>query len=168
MYLSSLACWESACPFTTQLSFCSSGAWPIARKSVWLSGRSQYVDMVFAAQQLQEKYQEQNQDYYFSFIDLTKTFDTVCHNGLWKIMSKFGCPSKFVALVIHFMMGCLHESSMMASHLMPSLSQIESNKDVCWPQHCSVYCLLLCHGIHSQMMSTPSNYASILMGICST
>ena len=32
----------SACPSTTQPSSCSSGAWPIARKSLWLLGRSSY------------------------------------------------------------------------------------------------------------------------------
>ena len=57
------------------------------------------VDMVFAAQQLQEKCQEQNKDLYSSFIDLTKAFDTVCCDGFWEIMSKFGCPPKFIALV---------------------------------------------------------------------
>ena len=56
------------------------------------------VDMVFEAWQLQEKCQEQNQDLYSSFIDLSKTFDTVCHEGLWKIMSKSGCPPTFIAL----------------------------------------------------------------------
>ena len=44
---------------------------------------------------------------------------------------------------VHSMMGCLCESSMMASHLMPSLSQMESNKAMCWP--CSAYCLPLCY-----------------------
>ena len=41
------------------------------------------TDMIFAARQLQEKCQEQN-------VDLTKAFDTVSRDGLWKIMSKFG------------------------------------------------------------------------------
>ena len=54
------------------------------------------TDMIFAARQLQEKCQEQNVDLYTTFVDLTKAFDTVSRDGLWKIMSKFGCPDKFI------------------------------------------------------------------------
>ena len=35
------------------------------------------TDMIFTARQLQEKCQEQNVDLYMTFVDLTKTFDTV-------------------------------------------------------------------------------------------
>ena len=55
--------------------------------------------MIFAAHQLQEKCQEQHLDLYTTFVDLTKAFDTVSRAGLWKIMAKFGCPDKFIALV---------------------------------------------------------------------
>ena len=57
------------------------------------------VDMIFAARQLQEKCQEQYDDLFVTFIDLTKAFDTVCRDGLWQIIEKFGCPRKFTALV---------------------------------------------------------------------
>ena len=33
-----------------------------------------------------------------TFVDLTKAFDTVSRNGLWKSMAKFGCPSRFIAM----------------------------------------------------------------------
>ena len=56
------------------------------------------IDMIFTARQLQEKCQEQNVDLYMTFVDLTKAFDTVSR-GLWKIMAKFGCPAKFIAMV---------------------------------------------------------------------
>ena len=46
------------------------------------------IDMVFAARQLQEKYQEQIVDLYFTYVDLTKAFDTVSRKGLWRIMAK--------------------------------------------------------------------------------
>ena len=62
------------------------------------------TDMVFAARQLQEKCQEQHRDLYTAFIDLTKAFDTVSREGLWKIMAKYGCPAKFIKIVQH-----LHE-----------------------------------------------------------
>ena len=34
-----------------------------------------------------------------TFVDLTKAFDTASREGLWKIMAKFGCPTKFIAMV---------------------------------------------------------------------
>ena len=34
-----------------------------------------------------------------TLVDLTKAFDTVSREGLWKIMAKFGCPTKFIAMV---------------------------------------------------------------------
>ena len=57
------------------------------------------IDMIFTARQLQEKCQEQNMDLYMTFVDLTKAFDTVGREGLLKIMAKFGCPAKFIAMV---------------------------------------------------------------------
>ena len=60
------------------------------------------IDMIFTARQLQEKCQEQNMDLYMTFVDLTKAFDTVSCEGLWKIMAKFGCPTKFIAMLRQF------------------------------------------------------------------
>ena len=63
--------------------------------------------MIFTARQLQEKCQEQNMDLYMTFVDLTKAFDTDSRECLWKIMAKFGCPTKFVAMVRQFNDGML-------------------------------------------------------------
>ncbi len=60
------------------------------------------TDMIFAVRQLQEKCQEQNLDLYMTFVDLTKAFDSVCRDGLWKIMAKFGCPEKLITMVRQF------------------------------------------------------------------
>ncbi len=53
---------------------------------------------------------EQSQDIYITFVDLTKAFDTVMsRERLYKIMSKFGCPDRFVKIVRQFhngMMAC--------------------------------------------------------------
>ena len=61
--------------------------------------------MVFAARQLQEKCQEQNSDLFSTYVDLTKAFDTVSREGLWKIMAKYGCPRKFISIVLQFHAG---------------------------------------------------------------
>ncbi|BHF70532.1 hypothetical protein SprV_0301358400 [Sparganum proliferum] len=57
------------------------------------------TDMIFAAPQLQEKCQEMRTHLYSTFVDLTKAFDTVNREGLWKIMQKFGCPERFIEMV---------------------------------------------------------------------
>ena len=48
---------------------------------------------------LQEKCREQGQPLYLTFIDLTKTFDLVSRDGLFKILSKIGCPPKLLSMV---------------------------------------------------------------------
>jgi hypothetical protein len=58
--------------------------------------------MIFAARQLQEKCQEQHVCLYTTFVDLTKAFDTVSRDGLWRSMSKFGCPPEFIEMVKQF------------------------------------------------------------------
>ena len=63
------------------------------------------VDMSFAARQLQEKCQEQRYDLYTTFVYLTKAFNTVSRDRLWKILAKYGCPEKFISIVKQF-----HES----------------------------------------------------------
>ena len=34
-----------------------------------------------------------------TFVDHTKAFNTVSRDGLMKIMAKFGCPAKFIAMI---------------------------------------------------------------------
>nr|VZI12169.1 unnamed protein product [Spirometra erinaceieuropaei] len=57
------------------------------------------TDMIFAARQLQEKCQEMRTHLYSTFVDLTKAFNTVNREGLWRIMQKFGCPKRFTQMV---------------------------------------------------------------------
>ena len=42
-----------------------------------------------------------------TFVYLTKALDTVSREGLWKIMAKFGCPTKFIAMARQFHDGML-------------------------------------------------------------
>ena len=58
--------------------------------------------MIFKGRQLQQKCQEQNVVLYMTFVDLTKAFDTVSRDRLWKIMAKFGCPPRYIAIVRQF------------------------------------------------------------------
>nr|VZI23711.1 unnamed protein product [Spirometra erinaceieuropaei] len=55
--------------------------------------------MIFAPCQLQDKYQWVRIHLYSTFVDLTKDFNTVNAEGLWKIMQKFGCPERFTQIV---------------------------------------------------------------------
>ena len=55
--------------------------------------------MIFVLRQIQEKCREQNIGLYAAFVDLTKAFDTVSHDGLWKILAHFGCPLKFLTIL---------------------------------------------------------------------
>ena len=51
---------------------------------------------------MQEKCQKQHQPLYTTFVDLTKSFDTVSRERLWRIMEKFGFPAKFITMVRQF------------------------------------------------------------------
>ena len=42
-----------------------------------------------------------------TFVDLTKIYGTVSRDGLWKIIAKFCCPAKFIAMVRQFYGGML-------------------------------------------------------------
>ena len=50
------------------------------------------VDMVFVLRHIQKKCREQNMGLYAAFVDLTKAFDTISRDGLWKILARLGCP----------------------------------------------------------------------------
>ena len=73
------------------------------------------IKMIFTARQLQEKCQEYNVDFYMTFVDLTKAFDTISVEKFWKILAKFGCPAKLIENVRQFYDGMLPRSKMMAS-----------------------------------------------------
>ena len=60
------------------------------------------VDMVFSLQQLQEKCREQQMPLYIAFIDLTKAFDLVSRDGLFKALCKIGCPPRLHSLIESF------------------------------------------------------------------
>ena len=55
--------------------------------------------MLFVLRQIQKKCREQNMGIYAAFVDLTKTFGTVSHDGLWKILARLGYPPKFLTIL---------------------------------------------------------------------
>ena len=57
------------------------------------------VDMIFVLRQIKEKCREQNVSLYAAFVDLTKAFNTVSRDGLWKILARLGCPQKFITIL---------------------------------------------------------------------
>ena len=78
------------------------------------------VHTIFVARQLQDICQEQNMDLYITFVDLTKAFDTVSREGLWKTMAKFSCPDQFIIMhmvhqLLEGMMACVQNNGETAS-----------------------------------------------------
>ena len=65
------------------------------------AGRST-IYMIFPLRQLQEKCREQHMPVYIAFIDLTKAFDLVSRDGLFKVLQKIGCPPKLQSLIESF------------------------------------------------------------------
>ena len=55
--------------------------------------------MVFSLPQLQEKCREQQMPRYVAFVDLTKAFDLVSRDGLFKALRTIGCPPKLHRLI---------------------------------------------------------------------
>ena len=55
--------------------------------------------MTFVLRQIQEKCREQNMGLYAAFVDLTKAFDTVSRDGLWKILARLGCNPQFLTVL---------------------------------------------------------------------
>ena len=60
------------------------------------------IDMIFSLRQLQEKCREQRKPLYIAFIDLTKAFDLVSRDGLFRILEKLGCPPTLLSLIKSF------------------------------------------------------------------
>ena len=58
-----------------------------------------------------EKCVEQQRNLYITFVDLTKAFDIICRDGLWKLLPKFRCPPHLTNIIHQFhkgMEGCIN------------------------------------------------------------
>ena len=60
------------------------------------------IDMIFSLRHLQEKCREQGKPLYISFINLTKVFDLVSRDGLFKILAKIACPPTLLSIMKSF------------------------------------------------------------------
>lgn len=57
------------------------------------------ADHVFMLRQLTEKHLEYNKPLYLLFIDFKQAYNSIKRKSLWKIMKKFGVPSKLMRMV---------------------------------------------------------------------
>ena len=73
----------------------------------WIRSNRGTVDMIFVLMQIQKTCREEYTSLYAAFIDLTKAFDTVSRDGLWKILATFGCPPKSVTILCKLFEGQL-------------------------------------------------------------
>ena len=56
-------------------------------------------DMIFAARRLQEMAKKLNMDLYWVFVDLTKAYDSVDRESLWKVLGKCGIPKHLIDII---------------------------------------------------------------------
>ena len=58
------------------------------------------IGMILSARHLQQEYKKkQNMNLNMTLVYSVKAFDTVSRDGLWKIITTFGCPARFIAIV---------------------------------------------------------------------
>ena len=60
------------------------------------------IDIIFSFRHLQEKCIEHHMPLYIALIDLTKAFDLVSREGLFKVLPKIGCPPKLQSMIESF------------------------------------------------------------------
>ena len=63
--------------------------------------------MIFCSKTITEEVPRPTSPYFTGFVDLTKAFDTICREGIWKIMANYGFPETFIAKVKAFHRGML-------------------------------------------------------------
>ncbi|XP_043562378.1 mucin-6-like, partial [Chiloscyllium plagiosum] len=87
------------------------------------------VDMIFSLCQLQEKGSEQKMSLYVAFIDLTKAFDLVSKNYLFKVLLKIDCPPKLLSMIESFHMEGIYIRSRSNSRLF-DLARLRAKTEV--------------------------------------
>ncbi|XP_042237014.1 uncharacterized protein LOC121876143 [Homarus americanus] len=67
----------------------------------WMRPSRSTTDVIYAARQIQENYEEHRHYLYMAFIDFNNAFDPVNMKGLWWTLSHFCSPPKFMIIVRH-------------------------------------------------------------------
>ena len=113
------------------------------------------VDMIFTTRQLQEKCREQHQDLFMAFIDLSKAFDTVNRELLWSVLTKFGCPAKFVSILRQFHAGMMARVTIggQESESFPVCTGVRQGC-VLAPVLFNVFLLCVTHLLHKELESS--------------
>ena len=86
------------------------------------------IYMIFSLRQLQEKCREQHMPLYIAFIDLTKAFDLVSRDGLFKVLPKIGCPPKLQSMIEISILTRREQCSSMTASRRHSEYAVASNK----------------------------------------
>ena len=89
--------------------------------------------MIFVLRQIQAKCREQNIGLHAVFVDLTKAFDILSRDGLWKTLAHLGCPQKFLIILRHSMKVSKVKLSTMDLCWAASPSPTASSRDASWP-----------------------------------
>ena len=97
---------------------------------------------------------------YAAFVDLTKVFDTVSRDGLWKILARLGCPPKFLTILRQLHEGqqgqVKHNGLCRAASPFPSAS----SRDASWPPNCYPSSLASCSVRQKRTCRTASTSVS--------
>ena len=78
-----------------------SGKWHWQCTGNWYRLYPRLISLI-SLRQLQEKCREQGKPLYVAFIDLTKAFNLISRDGLFKILVKVGCPPTLLSIVKSF------------------------------------------------------------------
>ena len=89
-------CWEDLClrPCMLPLRHCQRGP-----SKVWMWFQTSMRDCWHDFLSMSDLGKVQRTDLYMAFIDLTKAFDSIHRSALWKMLSKIGCPEKYIRTV---------------------------------------------------------------------
>ena len=71
-------------------------------------------DQIASIRWIIEKAREFQKNIYFCFIDYTKAFDCVDHNGVWKILKEMGIPDNLTCLLRNLYAG--QEATVITGH----------------------------------------------------
>ena len=99
---------------------------------------------IFSLRQLQEKCREHYMPLYIAFIDLTKAFDLVSRDGLFKVLPKIGCLAKLQSMIESFHTDTKGTVQFNGSSSEPFKIRTASNKAASLLQHSLGFSLACC------------------------